>query len=140
MSLKEYYENLAATLSDEEKALGGEYYYNIGVQYECGFISTADKKAYLNNKEEIDNFNSARCKDVGEAMRFYTVAIALGNGKAAERLGGLYEFGYEGVVNKDKKKALELYELSLELGNESAQFAIYRSQEEPSIATNGVVI
>ena len=41
---------------------------------------------------------------------------------------------------KIKKKALELYELSLELGNESAQFAIYRSQEEPSIATNGVVM
>ncbi len=140
MSLKEYYENIAATLSDEEKALGGEYYYNIGFQYECSFVSTADKKANLNNKEEIDNLISSIRKDVGEAMRFYTVAIALGNGRAAERLGELYEFGYKGVVNKDKKKALELYELSLELGNGSAQFAIYRSQEEPSIATNGVVI
>lgn len=140
MSLKEYYENIAATLSDEEKALGGEYYYNIGVQYECGFISTTDKKANLNNKEETDNLIAARRKDVGEAMRFYTVAIALGNGKAAEQLGALYEFGYKGVVNKDKKKALELYRLSLELGNESAQFAIDICQEEPGIATNGVVI
>lgn len=140
MSLKEYYENIAATLSDEEKALGGEYYYNIGIQYECGFISTTDKKANLNNKEELDNLISARRKDVGEAMRFYAVAIALGNGRAAERLGALYEFGYKGVVYKDIKMALELYRLSLELGNESAQFAIDRSQEKPSIATNGVVM
>ena len=57
-------------------------------------------------------------KNIDEAIRLFTYAANNGSSYAANRLGGIYQYGEE--VEKDYKKALEFYKLAASYGNKYA--------------------